>query len=52
MTTQVKDPVCGMMIDPETAKLTSEYKGHAYYFCSPRCKASFDREPAEYAQQA
>ncbi len=27
-----KDPVCGMPVDEETAKLKSEYEGKTYYF--------------------
>ena len=46
---KVKDPVCGMMIAPETAAGNSEYNGATYYFCSPGCKASFDANPRQYA---
>ena len=49
---QVKDPVCGMEIDPNTAAGTSEYKGQTYYFCSPGCKKSFDKEPEKYVGNA
>lgn len=48
MTTTVKDPVCGMDIDPNSAVGTSEYKGQTYYFCSPGCKKSFDKDPEKY----
>ncbi len=44
----VKDPVCGMEIDPNAAAGTSEYKGQTYYFCSLGCKKSFDKEPEKY----
>ncbi len=47
-----KDPVCGMDIDEKTATVKSEYQGKTYYFCSPGCKRSFDKEPAKYAGQA
>ena len=36
-----KDPICGMMVDKETA-LTTERNGRVYYFCSPACKRTFD----------
>ncbi len=49
MTPTVKDLVCGMDVDPTTAAGKSEYKGQNYYFCSPGCKKSFDREPEKYA---
>ena len=48
MTDTVHDPVCHMDIDPATAAGTSEYKGQTYYFCSPGCKASFDKDPEKY----
>ena len=44
----VKDPVCGMDVDPKSAAATSEYQGTTYYFCSPGCKRDFDREPERY----
>jgi Cu+-exporting ATPase len=45
---KVKDPVCGMMVDMESAAATSTYKGQTYYFCSPGCKASFDKDPEKH----
>ncbi len=48
----VKDPVCGMEIDPKTAAGKSEYQGQTYYFCSPGCKRDFDKDPAKYVGQA
>ena len=47
-TAQVKDPVCGMMIDPRSAAGHSEYAGATYFFCSGFCKQRFDREPATF----
>ena len=44
-----KDPVCGMDVDEKTATNKSEYKGQTYYFCSPGCKNTFDKEPGKYA---
>ncbi len=42
------DPVCGMSVDTEKG-LTSEYEGKSYYFCSPRCQATFEKEAQKYA---
>lgn len=42
------DLVCGMEVDEQTAKWTSEYQGKTYYFCSPGCKSSFDKDPDKY----
>jgi YHS domain-containing protein len=33
-TTRVKDPVCGMTIDPRSAAGQSDYAGTTYFFCS------------------
>ena len=44
----VKDPVCGMTVDPKTAAGKSEFKGQTYYFCSKGCKATFDKSPEKY----
>jgi len=45
----VKDPVCGMMIDPKTAKGgSSVHNGETYFFCNPKCKTKFDTEPSKY----
>ena len=46
---QVKDPVCGMVIDDKTAVGSSQYQGQTYYFCSTDCKSEFDASPSEYA---
>ncbi len=46
----VKDLVCGMTVDPETAAATSEYKGETYYFCAKGCKVAFDKDPAKYVE--
>ena len=46
----VIDPVCGMEVDTEAAQWKTEYKGRAYYFCSPGCKRSFEKEPEKYLQ--
>lgn len=43
-----KDPVCGMQVEESKAAGKSEYKGTTYYFCSPGCKVSFDKNPAKY----
>ena len=48
MADTVRDVVCGMDIEPATAAGKSEYKGQTYYFCSPGCKRSFDKDPEKY----
>ena len=46
----VTDPVCGMQFDSEKSEFKSRYRGRTYYFCCPKCKAAFDREPQKYVQ--
>jgi P-type Cu+ transporter len=48
----VRDPVCGMIVDPAGAKHQSEYARHTYYFCGSRCHAKFEAEPARYLTPA
>jgi Cu+-exporting ATPase len=48
----VRDPVCGMEVDPETAAGSSTYEGVTYYFCSEACKTTFDAEPSKYVGAA
>jgi Cu+-exporting ATPase len=42
------DPVCGMSVDPRTAKHRFAYKGRDYFFCSGRCRARFEAEPETF----
>jgi Cu+-exporting ATPase len=44
----VLDPVCGMTVDPHTAKHTATHHGHPYYFCSAGCKTKFVANPSKY----
>ena len=44
----VLDPVCGMAVDPHTAKHRAEYRGRPYYFCSAGCKSKFTADPQKY----
>ena len=42
------DPVCGMNVDPHTAKQRAIYQGRTYYFCSAGCRAKFVAAPQKY----
>jgi len=44
----VKDPVCGMMVDPLNAAGKFEHAGTMYYFCNPRCLERFSHDPEGY----
>jgi Cu+-exporting ATPase len=37
-----------MTVNEQTAAATSTHGGKTYYFCSPACKATFDKNPAKY----
>jgi Cu+-exporting ATPase len=45
---KVKDPVCGMTVNPATAAGKAEYQGGTYYFCNPGCEARFRASPEKY----
>ncbi len=42
------DPVCGMKVDPSTARHKLEHAGQTYYFCSNGCRTKFEADPAKY----
>ena len=45
------DPVCGMTVDPETARgkgLHSSYQDRDFFFCGKGCKLEFDEDPDRY----
>jgi Cu+-exporting ATPase len=44
-----KDPVCGMSVDPATARGGSfEHAGSTHYFCSAGCREKFAADPQKY----
>jgi P-type Cu+ transporter len=47
-----KDPVCGMSVDPATAKHRAEHGGKTFVFCSVGCHGRFVAEPAKYLAPA
>jgi Cu+-exporting ATPase len=49
-TATVRDPVCGMTIDPARAAGSSQERGETFFFCSLGCKAKFDASPGAYLQ--
>ncbi|OPH83008.1 heavy metal translocating P-type ATPase [Nitrobacter vulgaris] len=44
----VVDPVCGMKVEPATARYKLEHGGQTYFFCSERCRTKFEADPARY----
>ncbi|MDA8107945.1 MAG: YHS domain-containing protein [Betaproteobacteria bacterium] len=45
----VKDPVCGMDVEPGKAAAASVYRGRTHYFCSTSCRDKFEKDPAKFA---
>ena len=48
MANGTSDPVCGMKVNPQTAKHQADYASHAYYFCGPRCREKFVADPPAF----
>ncbi len=47
------DPVCGMTVDPASARGGSQtHAGIRYWFCNPRCNERFRAEPERYLRAA
>ena len=44
----VKDLVCGMTVNPGTAKFSAEYEGRKFYFCGGGCRTKFLENPQKY----
>ncbi len=43
------DPVCGMKVDPATARGGSHlHAGETYFFCNPRCRERFAADPEHW----
>ena len=47
-TEMVKDPVCGMYVNPDHAAGSAEYEGQTYYFCAVHCRDKFREAPERY----
>jgi YHS domain-containing protein len=45
---QVKDPVCGMMIERESAAGSTAYESQDVFFCSEECRRDFEADPGRY----
>ncbi|HTB34159.1 MAG TPA: heavy metal translocating P-type ATPase [bacterium] len=47
----VRDPVCGMEVDPARPKGGSwEHAGRPYYFCSDHCRGQFAADPSSHLE--
>ena len=45
---RVKDPVCGMLVDPQKSAGKVLHADKTYYFCSKRCAERFEKEPEKF----
>src|ERR1700742_4557505 len=48
----VKDPVCGMSVNPAAAKNKYQHAGQDYFFCCPSCVEKFKADPDKYLRSA
>lgn len=44
----VRDPVCGMWVDPKTAADSYRFRDRTYYFCRSHCRTRFETDPDLY----
>ena len=44
----IKDPVCGMTVDPMVTRHHAHQDGVDYYFCGAACRGKFGADPARY----
>ncbi len=45
---QFVDPVCGMLVDPNTAAAKTCHNGVQIYFCAEGCKKAFEAAPGKF----
>lgn len=44
----IRDPVCGMTVDPGADKPTTTHEGQTYHFCCDGCRKKFEADPDAY----
>lgn len=44
----IRDPVCGMTVDPRAGKPSLDYNGRTFYFCCDGCRKKFEAAPEDY----
>jgi len=47
----VRDPVCGMTVNPATSKHRFDYRGETFHFCSAGCRTKFAADPVAYLEK-
>jgi P-type Cu+ transporter len=48
---KVRDPVCGMKVDPATSHHRFDHRGETFHFCSAGCRTKFAADPQKYLDQ-
>lgn len=48
--TVLRDPVCGMDVDPSDRNPTAEHDGHTFHFCSEHCRDKFAKTPDAFVK--
>lgn len=46
--TVVRDPVCGMIVDPHEGKPSADVEGKTYHFCCDGCRRKFEAMPGDF----
>ena len=52
MESEVRDPVCGMRVDPAKSRISHEHGGQRYHFCCGGCHAAFANDPTPFLPAA
>ena len=52
MESEVRDPVCGMRVDPAKSRFSHEHEGQRHYFCCGGCHAAFQADPTRFVAAA
>lgn len=47
-TSEAKDPVCGMTVDPTKTPHRHVHRGETHFFCSAGCRTKFAAHPGKY----
>src|SRR6478736_9360439 len=47
----LRDPVCGMTVNPATSKHRFDYSGETFHFCSAGCKTRFSADPKTFLER-
>src|SRR6476469_8204633 len=45
---EAKDPVCGMTVDPAKTRHRHVHRGETHFFCSAGCRTKFAADPGKY----